>query len=86
MANYCCSIKNCAKRKIEGFGVFKIPDNDEIKQKWLRYMRENGSENLCEQKTYRICENHFEENLISRNGKISLKRNAFPTIFTEEEV
>lgn len=81
MATYKCSLNFCKKPKISGFGVFKIPCDLVIRQKWLSFIQKVSNEDVDLNKSYKLCENHFSPELILRNEeKIMLVRNSVPSI------
>lgn len=86
MSNYNCSLNYCKKPKTDGFGVFKVP-MDSRQVKWIKFMMQNGLENLDPKKTYYLCEDHFKQCDINRNNsRIRLSATALPCFGIIEEV
>lgn len=81
MANSTCSLKGCFNKQNTEVTLFKIPRNQNIREKWLEFLRSNGNENVRDDATYRLCQEHFSRNSICvANGKKSLTPGSIPSM------
>lgn len=79
-----CSVKGCMNRRGGGLHYFRVPANPRISEHWYDFLEQSGVV-INRRSDYRICENHFETQLIKRHEKtnvrkVDLTKGAVPTI------
>lgn len=87
MYNKCCVV-NCGSRR-KDVNLYRFPKTEIGLNKWLQCINSENlrSLSLLELRKQHVCQKHFEKRfLASQRIRARLRANAYPTLFTEDEI
>ena len=80
-----CHALNCKNATKDGYHLFKFPSAKNDRDRREIWRKNSGKTDLRDNGEYRLCEIHFERNLIyKRNDRFFLVDGAIPTIFPSQ--